>query len=878
MEICTFRSVVCAWWTFSDSFGLVAAMNFRAAYLCVLVVLLVWSAKSTRAQTERIQDLRADDIVFWIDAEDRSIYRGRPDESHYVRILSPRLPLATDVSGDFYWLDGSSGSLLRTARVTGATDTLLSGLQLDDWERTSLVAAPASGWIFWVGPEDDERTRNIIRASLDGGGPVTIIPNTQASSSVDLAVHSAAERIYWTIRDPESNTDEILSAAFDGTEVDTVFAPTAKINGIAIDPAGQAVYWSESGSIMRANEDGSDPVAVVSEINPTALAVDSDAGILYWHDRAMRSNHRVAIGGGLIEEMATDLPGDAEVRDLHVEDGRIVYLVRDWTGLSSIFAWEIEAHTQEELVAGFVAPAGLAVDADDERVYWTDRGGKILSADFDGDRVETVRWGRCGMGALTDVAIDARNRALFWGEVGDCGEGLHRMPLGEAGGEISSYEGPYGVEALALDPISGVIYFADSNPPSSIHRIDPSDGQTVEILRAAASGLAAHPLQNNLYGASCFEGRIFRSRLDGGNAEEVMTGLDCPLGLVLDADSDRIYWSERGHISRARTDGSDVEVVFSGLNDPAALAATFENRMSSLVEDTLDWRPYYPLAQGNVWEYVTENPFAQPFFLRMEIVGDTTIRNLDYDIQNEDHFGSDSVRTYSRRRFLRHDDAARTIVEFSASRESDVAFSLACDLGAPLFRDASYLYTCPQSEGATFVDQVYVTGEYSDAHLRVGRDSVAYAARKMFCWMGPCDEYLHGIGVPGWLEEGGLSQTTLVYLRLGDREFGSSITATSSERPASPPAKARLHVAPNPMQGDGVIVAEVPHSGTYELALYDATGRRLARLDLHLIPNYPQETRWSEFGRSLPAGVYFTRLSAKAEGAPTTVVSVVVVD
>ncbi len=75
------------------------------------------------------------------------------------------------------------------------------------------------------------------------------------------------------------------------------------------------------------------------------------------------------------------------------------------------------------------------------------------------------------------------------------------------------------------------------------------------------------------FGAAAVEvGGIWRMELDGENPREIVSGLNRPIGLVVDEVEGRIYWSEdgvpaNGHPSRIRSaklDGSDVKILYDG--------------------------------------------------------------------------------------------------------------------------------------------------------------------------------------------------------------------------------------------------------------------------------------------------------------------------
>lgn len=70
-------------------------------------------------------------------------------------------------------------------------------------------------------------------------------------------------------------------------------------------------------------------------------------------------------------------------------------------------------------------------------------------------------------------------------------------------------------------------------------------------------------------------GEIHRADIDGSNPQTIVTGIDQPLGVALDADGGRLYWCAWGDqlIQSARLDGSDlVTIVDTGSGRPWGIA------------------------------------------------------------------------------------------------------------------------------------------------------------------------------------------------------------------------------------------------------------------------------------------------------------------
>ena len=69
--------------------------------------------------------------------------------------------------------------------------------------------------------------------------------------------------------------------------------------------------------------------------------------------------------------------------------------------------------------------------------------------------------------------------------------------------------------------------------------------------------------------------KIQRANLDGTNVQDIVTGLDEPIGIALDVAGGKIYWTDEGthKIQRANLDGTNVQdIVVTGLVYPSGIA------------------------------------------------------------------------------------------------------------------------------------------------------------------------------------------------------------------------------------------------------------------------------------------------------------------
>ncbi|GAG15570.1 unnamed protein product, partial [marine sediment metagenome] len=100
-------------------------------------------------------------------------------------------------------------------------------------------------------------------------------------------------KMYWSDFDDQA----IYRADLDGFNVEELLTGVGCYGGLALDPAGGKMYWTQtdfsSGSIQRANLDGSGIEELVSGLAaPIGLALEPGAGQMYWTDFITNSIQR----------------------------------------------------------------------------------------------------------------------------------------------------------------------------------------------------------------------------------------------------------------------------------------------------------------------------------------------------------------------------------------------------------------------------------------------------------------------------------------------------------------------------------------------------------------------------------------------------------
>ena len=84
-----------------------------------------------------------------------------------------------------------------------------------------------------------------------------------------------------------------------------------------------------------------------------------------------------------------------------------------WTDKSSgkIQRSDLNGSNVVDVVVGLNQPVNIAVDAINEKIYWTEEAGLIKRANLNGSSVETIK---SGLSNRTFIALDVAAGHLFW--------------------------------------------------------------------------------------------------------------------------------------------------------------------------------------------------------------------------------------------------------------------------------------------------------------------------------------------------------------------------------------------------------------------------------------------------------------------------------
>jgi hypothetical protein len=289
------------------------------------------------------------------------------------------------MTGRLFILDLSGGRILSANSDGSDLKTLVSeGRHLPD----GVVVDVDNRQLYWTNMGNPSRNDgSIIRADLDGGNITTIVPEGATFTPKQLQLDKQNGKLYWSDREGM----RVMRANLDGSNVETLIetghgeADRRDARnwcvGIALDIGAGKLYWTQKGPdnagvgrIFRANleiprgqssADRTDIELLFDNLpEPIDLDLDLENRMLYWTDRGDPPR------GNTVNRAPLDSSHGGR------KDPEIVL-----------------THLMEGI--------GLALDLKGRRMFLTDLGGSVYSANLDGSDRKTLLFAQ---GNLSGVA------------------------------------------------------------------------------------------------------------------------------------------------------------------------------------------------------------------------------------------------------------------------------------------------------------------------------------------------------------------------------------------------------------------------------------------------------------------------------------------
>jgi len=288
--------------------------------------------------------------------------------------------------GRLFFLDLAAGRVLSAnPDGTGLTTLVEEGRKLPD----GLAIDIAAGHLYWTNMGNPKANDgSILRSDLDGKNLTTIVPPGGTFTPKQLQIEKSTGKLYWCDREGT----RVMRSNLDGSSIETLVDtsggdprpgadPTKWCVGIAVDIEKGKFYWTQKGgdnagqgSLLRASitMPQSQTAANRRDIEllydglpePIDLDIDPGARMLYWTDRGDPPRGNTVNRAPL--DVSAGKRGAPEIVFDHLMEG-----------------------------------IGLALDPKGGRMFVTDLGGSIYSANLDGTNRQTLQ---IALGNLSGIA------------------------------------------------------------------------------------------------------------------------------------------------------------------------------------------------------------------------------------------------------------------------------------------------------------------------------------------------------------------------------------------------------------------------------------------------------------------------------------------
>ncbi len=728
--------------------------------------------------------------------------------------------------------------------------------------------------LYWT----DER--GIHHSDLDGQNPRTIVP-IPITSIGSMAVDEIDNKIYYA----DFYGKRILRSNLDGTELENVitsglWAPS----NIVVDSSRRKVYWLDQFEIYRANLDGTDIEMLLESYEPFDLAIDEQAGKIYWLFFYPKGPNRLgqanldgtdiktvivwerAYGLSCPSPNTTAIDADAQkiyftINSCPWEKSTIQRANMDGTDIEVVLELERNDFSR-----------GIAVDPKSGKVFWSEpKMGTLYRANLDGSDVEIiVQQNR--VGAMT---LHRGNAKVYWANSWE-DITVHRANFDGSGHEVVWQTSPRQFFGIDLDKSRGHIYWASVNRLGSEKRGEilraNLDGTAVESLIAKGiehlAGIAVDERGEKIYWVDAYwatnnNKKISRANLDGSNPEDlVIDGIVMGRDIEVDTESGKIYWVNlRQGLHRANLDGTVVEVLIGNLVGIRGIGI-----------DQIGEKIYWTQDKGfeNTIQVANLNGMNQKTLVTVDRGG--WWHDIDLDNTNQKMYWVDQPKGLIQRANLDGSDVEIVLSDLATPKY------IALDLTPESVVDVN------QDGIVNIQDLVLVASQFGQLgqnradinHDRVVNilDLVLVAAAFENVVVAPpvkpqVLQTLAPADIQQWLADAKALGETDPTVKRGIAIL-EQLLAVLSERPAIPEQTSLLPNYPNPFNPETWIPYQLAEAAEVTMKIYDTHGLMVRELELGYQPAGKYDTRnraayWdgrNEQEERVASGIYFCTLRA----------------
>ncbi|XP_030747153.1 prolow-density lipoprotein receptor-related protein 1 [Sitophilus oryzae] len=465
------------------------------------------------------------DMLFWTDVLDDKIYRGQVVSGSLGNIevvvhtgLSTAEGLAVDWIGEnLYWVE-SNLDQIEVAKLNGSfRRTFVAG----DMESPRAIAVdPRDGYLFWT--DWDSSSPRIERCSLAGLDRTVIVFMNQfykAGWPNGLTLDYSMRRVYWA----DARSDSIHTCNYDGKDHRLVISNQEFLSHpFAISLYENYVYWTDwrTNSVVRANKWTGGDVMVIQR----TLTQPFDIKVVHPSRQPPGKNPCGKNNGGC-----------SHLCLIHVNDSYRC----DCPHLSRL-------HEDNKTCI------------QNEKVLLIARNNEIRGVDLDQPYNYIIPMISVSQG-LSSVQLEyyARNKSLYWADSNI--DAIKRVNLTQGPVQTLIDAGLYHVSSLAVDWLCHLLFVGFENGIA----VSTLNGEYTAMLIENQNivSVAIQPLKYKLYwirheNKTCL---LESSTIDGSDKKTLVPNLSSDTkGLVVDSESDRLYWISGFEIIYSTLEGTGV--------------------------------------------------------------------------------------------------------------------------------------------------------------------------------------------------------------------------------------------------------------------------------------------------------------------------------
>lgn len=230
----------------------------------------------------------------------------------------------------------------------------------------------------------------IRKLALDGSGTVSDVLDLTGRGGAGLAYDAAADTIYFSDFEvvPEGKIWRMNS---DGSGLEAIVTGLTDPYGIALDTDAGKIYWVDDiGNVSRANLDGSSQEIGIVNITDglmRAIALDLDNGKMYFYEVNFENLYMANLDGTNPVVVVAGVYGYGVLVD---EVNNKIYF--DDQNSATLIRANLDGTGQEVIDANGTRIYGMAIDHTDSKLYWSGRdSGQLSRANLDGTNPEVLK-------------------------------------------------------------------------------------------------------------------------------------------------------------------------------------------------------------------------------------------------------------------------------------------------------------------------------------------------------------------------------------------------------------------------------------------------------------------------------------------------------